>query len=73
MAKYDSNWWFGKNSVWQQSGFGKGVETGTSGFLSGITSFFSGTSKPEVTVKHGADDTGKLLLAVIVLMAFMRK
>tara|TARA_X000001036_G_scaffold423788_1_gene448140 strand:- start:2770 stop:2991 length:222 start_codon:yes stop_codon:yes gene_type:complete len=73
MAKFDANWWFGKNSVWQQSGIGKGVETSTGGFLSGITSFFSGISKPEVTVKHGADETGKLLLAVIVLMAFMRK
>ena len=73
MAKFDQNWWFGKNSFWQQSGIGKGVETGTSGFLSSFTNFFRGVSRPEVTVKHGADETGKLLLAVIVLMAFMRK
>lgn len=73
MAKFDAKWWFGKNSIWHQSGIGKGVEASTSGFLSNITSFFKGTSKPEITVKHGADDTGKLLLALVVLMAFMRK
>ena len=41
MAKYDANWWFGKNSVWQQSGLKDSV-TGTGDRPGGLSGFFEG-------------------------------
>ena len=75
MAKYDANWWFGKNSIWAQSGIKSGVTSGASkGFglstvFDALGGFLKGDVKPEVQVDHGVSDTIKY--GAIALVAYM--
>ena len=75
MAKYDANWWFGKNSVWQQSGLKDSV-TGTGDRPGGLSGFFDGLkgmfNKP-VQVEHGPDDTMKYVIGGLVLYMVLKK
>ena len=74
MAKYDANWWFGKNSVWQQSGLKDSV-TGTGDSQGGLSGFFDGflyKHKP-LKIEHGPDDTMKYVLGGLLLYMVLRK
>jgi hypothetical protein len=76
MAKFDANWWFGKNSVWQQSG-AKSAFTGEGDREGGVSSFFGGLGdalgnffkKPEVQVDHGMTDAVKY--GAVALFVYM--
>jgi hypothetical protein len=70
-----ANWWFGKNSVWAQSGLKAGVTSGASkgfgltGVFDALGQFLGGKAKPEVQVDHGVSDTVKY--GAIALVAYM--
>ena len=71
MAKFDANWWFGKNSAWQQSGLGGAVASGTGGFFGSISSFFRGDTQPRV--EHGLSKETMYVAGALLLIIFMKK
>lgn len=80
MAWGDANWWFGKNSVWQQSGLKESV-TGSGEREGGITGFFSAFGstlgsffeKPEVKVEHSPDKTIMYLVGGVIAYMVLKK
>ena len=60
MARGDANWWFGENSVWQQSGIGS-VLTGQTNNSSG-KGFLDSLG---VTVIHDIPEDQKMVLYAI--------
>ena len=80
MFKKSWKWWFGKNSLWQQSGVGSAFNEGISStvggggsFLSGLGTFFSGGSQPQVQVDHGLSDNMKIAIGVGIAYLIFRK
>tara|TARA_Y100001970_G_scaffold269572_1_gene362234 strand:+ start:128 stop:334 length:207 start_codon:yes stop_codon:yes gene_type:complete len=64
MAKYDANWWFGENSVWQQSGIGDAAADRVRGFdasLEGVKNW----------VKPSGTEADLLKYGIIGLFAYM--
>lgn len=79
MAKYDANWWFGTNSVWQQSGLKTGLtgegerEGGISGFFSSVGDAVGDVFNKPIKLEHGPDNTMKYIIGGLILYAFIKK
>jgi len=70
MAKYDSNWWFGDNSMWAKSG-AKEAYTGVKD--EGTQKFLSGFEVPVAVEMTQEMKTGLLLLGGLLLVIIVKK